>query len=186
MRKVLCPRSCPVIGAARCGPPAQFLASALASPLAQSVAHTTCRVSRHAVFPKLRFPVAAPPSAIFPLLLHSPVAAVPHCRVPLSSLLPFLPLPPRRAAFRRPGGQAHGRDQTVSNSPRSTIRSPLSRDTPRSTTLRLRSSIVFAFKTPATQTFDRSPSKAHNRNTQATVQGIYLQRSCKFVNIIDY
>ena len=121
MRKVLCPRSCPVIGAARCGPPAQFLASALASLLAQSVAHTTCRVSRHAVFPKLRFPVAASlPAPYFP------------CRCgPLSSLLPFLPLPPRRAAFRRPGGQAHGRDQTVSNSPRSTIRSPLSRDTPR-------------------------------------------------------
>lgn len=125
MRKVLCPRSCPVIGAARCGPPAQFLASALgsplASPLAQSLAHTTWRVSRHVTFPKLRFPVAASlPAPYFP------------CRCgPPSSLLPFLPLPPRRAAFRRPGGQAHGRDQTVSNSPRSTIRSPLSRDTPR-------------------------------------------------------
>lgn len=183
MRKVPCPCSCPVIGAARCAPPAQFLAS----PLAQSVAHTTCRVSRHAVFPKLRFPVAAPPQRHI-----SPVAAFPHCSgpplprspefawtIPAIAASPRCFPTPRSASPRpRPNSVATVRGQQSAARclapPRARL---LSACTP---------PLSLPSKPLATQTFDRSPSKAHDRDTQATVQGICLRRSCESVNVIDY
>lgn len=145
-------------------------AACRAMPFSQSYASPLLRPQRHIS------PVAAFPRCSGPPLPRSPefawtipaIAASPRC----------FPTPRWASPRPRPNSVATVRGQ---QSAARCLATPRALDYSPPALLH-----CLCLHTPATQTFDRSPSKAHDRDTQATVQGICLRRSCESVNVIDY